>query len=246
MLANAQVSALDRLFYLPRRVPAPQALLPSKRPTTLPSTASSVTGLYRGTSRTPSTTWAMTYCADCPPRWLCPYTEHISGDKTPALIVRCAEVTKRVRARKTASQHNRGPSLRAATQSPTFGPPLVKAKAESFRTPVLGAGSGLVVVRHTFRPILDVWRWYVYDRYSATVTLVDSHRYCQQVESKTANSTTGCRASRRRCGHSSSQGIFSLSSVATTRKMLWACRASSSTTTCRTPVEARLWSYETW
>jgi len=48
VLANAQVAALSRLFYLPRLIPAPQALLPSKRPTTLPPITASVTAVYSG------------------------------------------------------------------------------------------------------------------------------------------------------------------------------------------------------
>lgn len=46
--ANAQVSALSRLFYLPRLLPAPQALLPPSRATTLPSTPASVTSVQTG------------------------------------------------------------------------------------------------------------------------------------------------------------------------------------------------------
>lgn len=48
VLANAQVAALSRLFYLPRLVPAPQALLPSRRPAELPSTPASVTAVHSG------------------------------------------------------------------------------------------------------------------------------------------------------------------------------------------------------
>ena len=48
VLANYQVSALSRLFYLPRIIPAPQALLPSKRPTELPSRTAWVTGVFSG------------------------------------------------------------------------------------------------------------------------------------------------------------------------------------------------------
>lgn len=46
--ANYQVSALSRLFYLPRLIPAPQALLPARRPTSLPSTTAWVTGVHSG------------------------------------------------------------------------------------------------------------------------------------------------------------------------------------------------------
>ena len=46
--ANYQVSALSRLFYLPRLIPAPQALLLARRPTSLTPTTASVTGVYSG------------------------------------------------------------------------------------------------------------------------------------------------------------------------------------------------------
>lgn len=46
--ANAQVAALSSLFYLPRLIPAPQALLPPTRPASLPSTQGVVTGAESG------------------------------------------------------------------------------------------------------------------------------------------------------------------------------------------------------
>ena len=46
--ANAQVSALSRLFYLPRLLPAPQALLPPSRPTELEPTPGWATGVTSG------------------------------------------------------------------------------------------------------------------------------------------------------------------------------------------------------
>lgn len=46
--ANAQVSALSPLFYLPRLIPAPQALLWPTRPVSLPSTDGIVTGVTNG------------------------------------------------------------------------------------------------------------------------------------------------------------------------------------------------------
>ena len=46
--ANYQVSALSKLFYLPRLIPAPQALLPARRPTELLSKTAWVTGVYSG------------------------------------------------------------------------------------------------------------------------------------------------------------------------------------------------------
>lgn len=48
VLANAQVSALSRLFYLPRLLPAPQALIRTTRPTTLPPVTAKVTGVHSG------------------------------------------------------------------------------------------------------------------------------------------------------------------------------------------------------
>lgn len=51
VLANSQVSALSPLFYLPRIIPAPQALLPPTRPRTLPSTPASVTGVFSGNTK---------------------------------------------------------------------------------------------------------------------------------------------------------------------------------------------------
>lgn len=44
----AQVSALSRLFYLPRLLPAPQALLQPSRPTALPATDASVAAIRTG------------------------------------------------------------------------------------------------------------------------------------------------------------------------------------------------------
>lgn len=46
--ANAQVAALSRLFYLPRLIPAPQALLWPNRPVTLEPTKATVTAVYSG------------------------------------------------------------------------------------------------------------------------------------------------------------------------------------------------------
>ncbi|CZT17175.1 uncharacterized protein RCC_03008 [Ramularia collo-cygni] len=46
--ANAQVAALSRLFYLPRLLPAPQALLRTSRPTTLIPREAKVTGVHSG------------------------------------------------------------------------------------------------------------------------------------------------------------------------------------------------------
>lgn len=51
VLANSQVSALSPLFYLPRILPAPQALLPPNRPAKLPSTQASVTAVHSGNTK---------------------------------------------------------------------------------------------------------------------------------------------------------------------------------------------------
>lgn len=51
ILANAQVSALSRLFYLPRLLPAPQALLRVTRPATLPPEKASVTSVKSGNKK---------------------------------------------------------------------------------------------------------------------------------------------------------------------------------------------------
>lgn len=46
--ANAQVAALSNLFYLPRLIPAPQALLWPTRPETLPPAKGHVTAVSSG------------------------------------------------------------------------------------------------------------------------------------------------------------------------------------------------------
>lgn len=51
VLANSQVAALSWLFYLPRILPAPQALLPPTRPRTLPSAPASVCGVKSGNTK---------------------------------------------------------------------------------------------------------------------------------------------------------------------------------------------------
>ena len=48
VLANAQVAALSKLSYLPRLIPAPQALLWPNRPVILPPTTASVTAVESG------------------------------------------------------------------------------------------------------------------------------------------------------------------------------------------------------
>lgn len=49
--SNSQVSALSPLFYLPRIIPAPQALLPPERKRTLPETKASVTSVHSGNTK---------------------------------------------------------------------------------------------------------------------------------------------------------------------------------------------------
>lgn len=48
ILSTAQVSALSWLFYLPRLIPAPQALLRTVRPTALPSEVAAVIAVHSG------------------------------------------------------------------------------------------------------------------------------------------------------------------------------------------------------
>jgi len=48
ILSTSQVSALSWLFYLPRLIPAPQALLRTVRPSTLPSAAGAVIAVHSG------------------------------------------------------------------------------------------------------------------------------------------------------------------------------------------------------
>jgi len=51
VLSIAPVSALSKLFYLPRLLPAPQALLRTARPTSLPSVTASVTAVHSGNTK---------------------------------------------------------------------------------------------------------------------------------------------------------------------------------------------------
>ncbi|KAM0721155.1 hypothetical protein Q7P37_003442 [Cladosporium fusiforme] len=48
ILSTAQISALSCLFYLPRLIPAPQALLRTTRPAALPSEAATITAVHSG------------------------------------------------------------------------------------------------------------------------------------------------------------------------------------------------------
>ncbi|KAF1971042.1 hypothetical protein BU23DRAFT_198893 [Bimuria novae-zelandiae CBS 107.79] len=51
VLANAQVSTLSRWIFLPRLIPAPQALMRPTRPTVLETVPGHVTGIYSGNSK---------------------------------------------------------------------------------------------------------------------------------------------------------------------------------------------------
>jgi hypothetical protein len=51
VLANAQVSTLSNLIFLPRLLPAPQALLRPTRPSKLPTESGTVSGVFSGNRR---------------------------------------------------------------------------------------------------------------------------------------------------------------------------------------------------
>ena len=51
VLANAQVSTLSRWIFLPRLIPAPQALMRPTRPLELESVKGSVSGVWSGNDR---------------------------------------------------------------------------------------------------------------------------------------------------------------------------------------------------
>jgi hypothetical protein len=51
VLANAQVATLSRWIFLPRLIPAPQALMRPTRPVSLEPVAGTVTGIYSGNHR---------------------------------------------------------------------------------------------------------------------------------------------------------------------------------------------------
>lgn len=51
VLANAQVSTLSRWIFLPRLIPAPQALMRPTRPTRLETAPGFVTGVHSGNHR---------------------------------------------------------------------------------------------------------------------------------------------------------------------------------------------------
>lgn len=51
VLANAQVSTLSKWIFLPRLIPAPQALMRPTRPTVLEPVPGTVTGVHSGNNR---------------------------------------------------------------------------------------------------------------------------------------------------------------------------------------------------
>ena len=51
VLANAQVSMLSKWIFLPRLIPAPQALMRPTRPNSLESVPGKVTGIFSGNYR---------------------------------------------------------------------------------------------------------------------------------------------------------------------------------------------------
>ncbi|KAI5370282.1 hypothetical protein Slin15195_G011600 [Septoria linicola] len=134
--ANAQVSALSRLFLLPRLLPAPQALIRTTRPTELPPTAGKVTGVYSGNVKDHVHHIANILLHPDPP--LASYT------------VRCVEI-------KATKSHLQDPSFKdrffrgqstADSTSTNVRPPLVKAKATGPQTWVtlLGFFEALVLL----------------------------------------------------------------------------------------------------
>lgn len=115
--ANYQVSALSRLFYLPRLIPAPQALLPARRPTELPSKTAWVTGVHSGNAKE--------------------HIHHVAGilleNNMKAFEVRCVEVKKAsnmlLRATSLDTMLRGVPKGAKDPMSEDENPPTVKAKA---------------------------------------------------------------------------------------------------------------------
>ncbi|KAK3116037.1 hypothetical protein LTR53_004044 [Teratosphaeriaceae sp. CCFEE 6253] len=121
--ANAQVSALSRLSFLPRLIPAPQALLWPTRPVTLePTTKASVTGVESGNVKD--------------------HIHHVAAillSKAEAMsnyTVRCVKITKSVKQPTPTSWSDRAfrgqptkSRARAHTESPQVTQPSVTAKA---------------------------------------------------------------------------------------------------------------------
>jgi hypothetical protein len=93
VLANAQVSTLSRLIYLPRLIPAPQALLRPTRPSKLHPESGTVSGIYSGNKRD-----------------YVNYIGHLvlDAEKMPAFSVRCVQI-ERVKEDKTVEATTFGP-----------------------------------------------------------------------------------------------------------------------------------------
>lgn len=118
VLANAQVSALSRLSFLPRLIPAPQALIRTTRPTELPRTAGRVTGVHSGNTK--------------------PHVHHVAhillqAKPMPSYTVRCVELKVKDNPRPTPSRLDRFFRGQPANYD-NAGPPLVKAKATGPQT----------------------------------------------------------------------------------------------------------------
>lgn len=116
VLSNAQVSALSRLFCLPRLIPAPQALLRTTRPTTLPHTDAEVTAVYSGNVKD--------------------YVHHVAniliGEPMNAYSVRCVRVTRKQNLKTDPTFLDRvlrGVSKKQPGDAPDAPLPLIKAKA---------------------------------------------------------------------------------------------------------------------
>src|SRR5438045_3694077 len=79
VLSNAPVSTLTSLVYIPRLIPAPQALMRPSRPSRLPTTSGLVIGAYSGNVR-----YDINFIANLLHR----------GEGLPAFTVQCMRVTK--------------------------------------------------------------------------------------------------------------------------------------------------------
>ncbi|KAK5114119.1 hypothetical protein LTR62_002688 [Meristemomyces frigidus] len=136
--ANAQVSALSQLFYLPRLIPAPQALLLPTRPTRLePVTKASVTAVASGNVIDHIHNVASTLLS--------------KAQDMPPHMVRCVEIVRTEKFRTKSSWSDRAlrgtPSskARANTTTTVAVEPLVKAEAFGPLAWVTLGGFGLSV-----------------------------------------------------------------------------------------------------
>ncbi|KAK4984767.1 hypothetical protein LTR50_006389 [Elasticomyces elasticus] len=98
--SNSQVAALSSLFYLPRLLPAPQALLRPSRPATLVPTDAQVSGVHNGMHKG--------------------HINHVAnvllGDDLPKHAVRVVEIVKNTDGPK--GKNTDGPRVRAKTMGP--------------------------------------------------------------------------------------------------------------------------------